>query len=725
VVIDLGANGPDEPGHFVALTGISPDGDWIAYSDPLLGERVVPLDDFLALWALQGNSGVAVAEAPPAPLSPDYAPWAALAATMMATLALAPSMLSDVKRRGVGGLLIAEAGSGTAAPYVGMSPPYAAPEGMKWVKGKAVYETHTRTEIVYTEVPKKELQKVQVGTTKQKIPYTKRVLVDNGRWVTDYKSERYIKGYRNKRILDGYRTRRYVKYYRTRLVRTRWGYSRRRTPVYGTKRTPVYRNLRVPIYGTRKVPNGRHWESKWEHEEYTEYKTVVRPVYEERWVNVGVERIPEEITITERELKGHSWDLIQDPNYNPPHDLERFPAPTRTWLEEESRPSWIEVGIWNSLSADEKESVFAEGRSSLLTWWEWVLDHNLQQTTTIKDWDILRTESLKLRELNQLINWDEDRLWINSGSSDKYQAIYPSPFNGGTPYYLLHGTVANWTGKVQQDSNGNYWYQVRYVDAWDRVKEGWVPANSAEPWVPTEAINMPGNEDATPLFNMAKTIASIPENPYVREAAMSNRHNPQQLDLSHILEKYGVAYENAGDPPSDNLCGLFAVAAATNKDIIQLIEDWIDYEQSSSNISGRSALDILKTDSPTYRSEVERVLDSIAVAYEEQNDYFSPTEAQQRMENGERLVMLAGVQGGKLVSGGVGHWIVVEDVNPAGNSGWVRIWHSSNRQDQPLEKDDPILYEQILTYEEFMGTIENPGMGNSVDYHGIWISSND
>ena len=293
VVVALGENGAGEPGHFVTVTGVSPDGHWVTYNDPTLGKQVISAKEFERLWGLQGNSGVSVAETAPAGV-PDYAPWAALAATMMATLALAPSMLSDVKRRGVGGMLIAEAGSVTAAPHIGMSPPYAAPAGMKWVKGAAVYETHTRTEIVYNEVPKKELRKVQVGTIKQKIPYTKRILVDNGRWVTDYKSERYIKGYRNKRILDGYRTRRYVKYYRTRWVRTRWGYSRRRTPVYGTKRTAVYRNLRVPIYGTRKVPNGRHWESKWEHEEYTEYKTVVKPVYEERWVNVGVERIPEE-----------------------------------------------------------------------------------------------------------------------------------------------------------------------------------------------------------------------------------------------------------------------------------------------------------------------------------------------------------------------------------------------------------------------------------------------
>ncbi|MCK5634638.1 MAG: SH3 domain-containing protein, partial [Anaerolineales bacterium] len=309
VVIDLGANGVDEPGHFVTLTGISPDSGWVAYSDPLLGERVAPLDEFLSLWALQGNSGVAVAEAPPAPLSPDYAPWTALAAAMMATLALGPSVLADVRRRGIGGMLVAKRSSGGATTHVGIDPPYSAPEGMKWVKGKAVYETRTRTEIVYHQIAKRELQKVQVGTTIERVPYTKRILVDNGRWVTDYKTQRYIKGYRNKRILDGYKTQRYVKYYRTRLYRNRWDFSRRRTPVYGYKRVPVYRTVRVPIYGTRKVPNGRHWESKWEYEQYTEYKTVRKPIYEDQWVTIGYERIPEEKIVEEQVTVGFQWTL--------------------------------------------------------------------------------------------------------------------------------------------------------------------------------------------------------------------------------------------------------------------------------------------------------------------------------------------------------------------------------------------------------------------------------
>ncbi|HSB88883.1 MAG TPA: C39 family peptidase, partial [Anaerolineales bacterium] len=83
VVVSLGVNGDGEPGHFVTVTGISPDGGWISYSDPTLGEMVVPSSEFLRLWGLQGYSGVTVAPAIP-PAAPDPLPWVALAASAMA-----------------------------------------------------------------------------------------------------------------------------------------------------------------------------------------------------------------------------------------------------------------------------------------------------------------------------------------------------------------------------------------------------------------------------------------------------------------------------------------------------------------------------------------------------------------------------------------------------------------------------------------------------------------
>ncbi len=54
VVVSLGTNGSEQPGHFVTLTGISADGDWINIYDPAHGE-IGPVQEGVPL--LVGNSG--------------------------------------------------------------------------------------------------------------------------------------------------------------------------------------------------------------------------------------------------------------------------------------------------------------------------------------------------------------------------------------------------------------------------------------------------------------------------------------------------------------------------------------------------------------------------------------------------------------------------------------------------------------------------------------------
>ena len=109
VVVSLGSNGADSPGHFVTVTGISPDGQWVTYNDPTLGKVVVSAEEFLRLWGLQGNSGVSVATAPP-PSAPDPMPWVALMAGIMALVSTTPF---GRQRMGVGGRITS---GGGAAP---------------------------------------------------------------------------------------------------------------------------------------------------------------------------------------------------------------------------------------------------------------------------------------------------------------------------------------------------------------------------------------------------------------------------------------------------------------------------------------------------------------------------------------------------------------------------------------------------------------------------------
>jgi predicted double-glycine peptidase len=322
VVVDLGANGPDEPGHFVTVTGISPDGSRVAYSDPILGERIATTAEFLALWNLQGDSGVAVATTPPAPPGADYEPWAAAALAMMATLALAPSMLNRRTRPGVGGA-IEENGSGSGVTtYVGASPPFNAPEGYIW-SAQPIYTTETRTVLEYEEIPKMVYRQVLVGTEIEQVPFKKRIEVDEGRWVTKYKTETYVSGYRTKKILLYYRSERYVKYYRQQRYWSPYGNYYKPVPVYGYRQVPVYGTDTTPIYSSRPVEDGKEWEANWVTHEITDFRAVEKPVYEMQWVQEGVQRVPVEREVSTQVLTGeYRYTLIPDPNYVPENEME-------------------------------------------------------------------------------------------------------------------------------------------------------------------------------------------------------------------------------------------------------------------------------------------------------------------------------------------------------------------------------------------------------------------
>jgi hypothetical protein len=126
VVVSLGSNGEGAPGHFVTVTGVSSDGQWVAYNDPTLGEQVISASEFERLWRLQGNSGVAVASDPPAAAGADpgvLSLWVAFAAGLMALVSTTP--LAKL-RQGIGGML--DAGGGGNYTPIRWAPKSSPPE---------------------------------------------------------------------------------------------------------------------------------------------------------------------------------------------------------------------------------------------------------------------------------------------------------------------------------------------------------------------------------------------------------------------------------------------------------------------------------------------------------------------------------------------------------------------------------------------------------------------
>jgi hypothetical protein len=119
VVVSLGTNGEGEAGHFVTVTGISEDGQWVSYNDPTLGEVTVSASEFLEEWGRQGYAGmVTQREALAAevdPMVPVMGMFGALSALtvvasqqpwrkdVVAKVTAMQDALADPERMGIGG----------------------------------------------------------------------------------------------------------------------------------------------------------------------------------------------------------------------------------------------------------------------------------------------------------------------------------------------------------------------------------------------------------------------------------------------------------------------------------------------------------------------------------------------------------------------------------------------------------------------------------------------
>ena len=300
VVIPLGTNGENRPGHFVTLSNISKDGKWITYYDPLKGELNLSREEFLSLWKRQGNSGM-IPRKGLSPLAADpMLPWmglfgaiSALALTLNQSAGWKESRvfaglrkkLDNPRRKGIG--------SGPLPPIE--------PEVVRVPR----FETKTvyrGIKTVNVEIPEYETRKVKVGIRgiRKEVPQyeTRRVQVG-----VETVAKR-VPVYTTKKVQTG-----------TRLVKkeipvTRYKIKKEKVWKKYTKRVPVYRNL-----GSKRFVIGYKNETRWKRIQVTRkvpYQTtktikVQVPVYENRKVISGYKVVTEKAPKFEQKriLVGH------------------------------------------------------------------------------------------------------------------------------------------------------------------------------------------------------------------------------------------------------------------------------------------------------------------------------------------------------------------------------------------------------------------------------------
>ncbi|NQS90819.1 MAG: C39 family peptidase, partial [Chloroflexi bacterium] len=292
VVLSLGTNGADQPGHFVTLSGISEDGLWITVIDPLYGKRVLSRDEFNNLWKLQGNAGlIARKKALPTEADPML-PWMGLfGALSMFGLALNQGeswresrtikalrrKLANPRRKGIGGGPI-----GPEEPEVIKIPRY---------ETKTVYRG---IKTIQLEVPVYETRKVKVGIRgiKKQVPQ-----------------------YETRSVLVGYKeVAKQVPIYTTKRVRTGTKLVQKEIPItrYHNKEVLVWKKqtTRVPVYkkiGSKRFIIGYKNETRWKKVPVTKkvlYQTTKKitlqlPIYKKVKVISGykavIDKVPEYI----------------------------------------------------------------------------------------------------------------------------------------------------------------------------------------------------------------------------------------------------------------------------------------------------------------------------------------------------------------------------------------------------------------------------------------------
>ena len=361
-IVALGANGASQPGHFVTVTGISEDGSWVRFNDPILGEKTLSATDFLRLWSLQGFSGL-VARAQPLSTAQDpMLPWMGLFGTLSVLAMLAKShpagnifnkvitrikaSLADPRRQGLGGKLepvyqwkkvqdgttIIEDTSRKVYEYGTRF----VQKGWKWVKDttKKVYEFGTRMVQKGWKWVKDTSKKIyEYGTRwvrrgwKTVKDYSRKIYEYGTRWVR--RGWKTVKDYSRK--IYKYGTRWVRKGWKkvTTLVKGVWGWFKKvkwkpryvkqrfvKSWRYATKRVP--RMVKETFvkgwhYATKKVPNmvketfvkGWHYATK-------RVPNMVKETFVKGW-HYAIKRVPN--TVKETFVKGWHYATKEVPRY--------------------------------------------------------------------------------------------------------------------------------------------------------------------------------------------------------------------------------------------------------------------------------------------------------------------------------------------------------------------------------------------------------------------------
>lgn len=360
------------------------------------------------------------------------------------------------------------------------------------------------------------------------------------------------------------------------------------------------------------------------------------------------------------------------------------------WRNSPGKPGWIENSVWNKFDEDGQKTI-ADGMRNAVEnrqaeWEAWLA------AVTANG----RSGEAKMEEWFATLEGGRN-VWTL-----RPEMIYKEPSQSqGHLGWAIEDDIMLWSGNVRRnDHEAKYknWYEVSLYKSGKMLK-GWYKADLLDPYIyPREEQDTGIESNKESQFDLQTPLLRHPADPEIQDAVAANRTGYQYIDIVNALGKTKIHH---------NLCGEFCVAALAGVDVIPLLNQW--------KAVYPRAVEIMRNNEGTGLHDVRSMFAMFGFTVSEYR--YAPSIAPV-----SPLRLLEQLRANKMAFSGVGifksngrlcgresgdkttrHWVVLEDVVPVGNDGWVRIYNPFRNR------------EEVYTFEVFIQSVGQFGIGLWVD----------
>lgn len=340
-----------------------------------------------------------------------------------------------------------------------------------------------------------------------------------------------------------------------------------------------------------------------------------------------------------------------------------------TWLDSGDESPWLPASYVDVIQSGQQPSVGGLIRKAI--------------SNHLSEWNAW-VEEIKSQGRETIATMDEWMVILAGGRemwSFRPERIFAEPSqHSAAPAWVAPKDVLTWTGHVRvnsQEPKYKTWYEVELTKL-DQQFKGWYKASLLYEFIvptPNTDLTIPKNKDK--VFDLSHPLLRLPVDPEIDDARKAGRTGAQYIDVEAVLGSTKIEH---------NLCGEFCAAALGGSDIIPFLKQWLEtYDKAKA---------ILENDDGTSIQDLQTMLD----VFQKQYEFFraeasvlpiTPSYVRKMLDTGRMAIIGTGITYNGILKWGsrIRHWVVIEDIIPVGNSGWVRVYNPFSNKEEVYSFD--------------------------------------